>query len=439
MVAVVGRPNVGKSTLFNRLFGKRRAITDPTPGVTRDALEEVCTIAGKEVLLVDTGGIKIDRDERFDDLVAEKSLQKLNQASLVILVLEAEGLTPEDETMIERVRAFSDRVLLVINKVDFPEKDSQVWDFYSLGFEDVIGVSAAHNRNIGELKERIVSKINALIDEGKDVSHLIPDISLCILGKPNAGKSTLLNRLSGDEKALVSPIAGTTRDIIEGHFRFKGTVFRVLDTAGIRKKKKVRENVEYYSVNRAIKAIDDTDVVVLMIDALEGLSDQDKKITTQIVKKGRGVIMVLNKWDEIRKDAEKAKNIEERVRFLFPVLHFAPLIPISAKDGENIDKLLDAARRVFGQLNQRIETSQLNEALREWVDYNPIPFINRKSYKMKYLTQVEVNPPRFLLFVNRKDGFPESYTRFVVNQIRKEFRFSQVPLELELRESKKKE
>jgi len=439
MVAVVGRPNVGKSTLFNRLFGKRRAITDPTPGVTRDALEEQCTIAGKEVLLVDTGGVKVDRDERFDDLVARKSLEKLDQASLILLVLEAEELTAEDETMIEHIRPFSERVLVVVNKVDYPEKESLVWNFYNLGFEEIIGVSASHNRNMGELKEAIVRKINKLVDEGRSVEQVVPDISLCILGKPNAGKSTLLNRLIKDERALVSPIAGTTRDIIEGHFSYKGKAFKVLDTAGIRRKTKVVENVEYYSVNRAIKAIDDSDVVLLMIDALEGLSDQDKKITTQIIKKGRGVILVLNKWDQIRKDPKLGKEIEDKVRFMFPVLSFAPLVPVSALDGGNLEKLLDSTLEVFKQMHQRVETNQLNEALREWIDYNPIPFINRRSYKAKFLTQVDTAPPRFLLFVNRTEGFPDSYLRFVMNQIRKEFRFSKVPLELELRENKKKE
>jgi len=439
MVAVVGRPNVGKSTLFNRLYGKRRAITDPTPGVTRDALEQICTLAGKEILLVDTGGIKVERDEHFDELVANKSLEKLKEASLILLVLEADGLTSEDETMIEHIRPYSERVIVVVNKVDHVEKDSHVWEFYNLGFEHVIGISAAHNRNIGELKECIVNRINEMIDQGRIVKHLIPDITMCILGKPNAGKSTLLNHLSGGERALVSPIAGTTRDIIEGQFKYKHKAFRVLDTAGIRKKKKVRENVEYYSVNRAIKAIEDSDVVLLMIDALEGLSDQDKKITTQIINKGRGVVMVLNKWDEIRDDPKKEKEIEERVRFLFPVLSFAPLIPISALDGGNIHKMLDAVILVQKQMHQRAETSQLNEALREWIDYNPIPYINRKSYKAKYLTQVEVNPPRFLLFVNRVEGFPEFYTRFIINQIRKEFKFNRVPLKLDLKENKKKE
>ncbi len=439
MVAVVGRPNVGKSTLFNRLFGKRRAITDPTPGVTRDALEELCTIAGKEVLLVDTGGVKLERDDQFDELVAEKSLEKLRQASLVLLVLEAGEFTPEDQTMVEHLRPMSERVLVVVNKVDHVEKESLIWDAYSLGFEHVIGVSAAHNRNMGELKETIVKLINEMIHQGSLVTHMSPDITLCILGKPNTGKSTLLNQLSGNELALVSPIAGTTRDIIEGHFEYRNTIFRLLDTAGIRKKKKVVENVEYYSVNRAINAIDDSNVVLLMVDAMEGLSDQDKKITTQIVKKGRGVILVLNKWDIIQKNEEEAKAIKERVRFMFPVLHYAPLVPISAKTGSNIKGLLDEALQVRDQMERRCDTNQLNEALREWIDYNPIPYINRKSYKAKYLTQVDVGPPKFLLFVNRTEGFPDSYLRFVSNQIRKEFKYSKVPIELELRENKRRE
>ena len=439
VVAVVGRPNVGKSTLFNRLYGKRRSITDPTPGVTRDAIEEACTVAGKDILLVDTGGYKLERDDRFDSIVAERSVEQLERASLILLVLEAGEMTAEDEAMVEMVRSYTERLIIVINKVDTPEKESLVWEFYSLGFDHVIGVSASHNRNISELKETMVKRLNELAREGKERAEIMPDLTIAILGKPNAGKSTLLNWFLKDDRALVSPIAGTTRDIIDGFFSYKGKGVRVIDTAGIRRKKMVKENVEYYSVNRALKTIEEADVVVLLMDSLEGLTEQDKKITAQIVKKGTGVVMALNKIDELKGDKEKIEALEDRVRFLFPILAFAPLVNISAKNGTNLDKLLAAVLAVQKQMNQRINTAQLNEALREWVDYNPLPYVSGKALRVKYLTQVDTAPPHFLLFVNRKDIFPEFYTRYVQNQIRKEFNFSSVPIEMELKQSAKKE
>jgi GTP-binding protein len=439
VVAIIGRPNVGKSTLFNRLFGQRRSITDPTPGVTRDAIEEVCTVAGKDILLVDTGGYKLERDDSFDEIVAQRSVAQLERASLILLILDAGEMTAEDEAMVEMVRPYSDRLILVINKVDTPEKEPLVWEYYSLGFEYVTGVSAAHNRNISELKENIVKRLNELSREGKEKKDMIPDITIAILGKPNAGKSTLLNRLLKDERALVSPIAGTTRDIIDGYFSYRGRNIRLIDTAGIRKKKMVRENVEYYSVNRALKTIEDADVVILLMDSLEGLTEQDKKITGQIVKNGTAIVMALNKIDKLNNNKEEIKKLEERVRFLFPVLAYAPLVNISAEKGTNLDQLLGYVLTVKKQMEQRIGTAQLNEALREWIDYNPLPYVSGKGLKVKYLTQVDTAPPHFILFVNRKDGFPEFYTRYIMNQIRQEFRFSAVPIELDLKESARKD
>lgn len=439
LVAVVGRPNVGKSTLFNRLYGKRRSITDPTPGVTRDAIEEACTVAGKDILLVDTGGYKLEHDDSFDGIVAQKAVEQLDRASLILLVLEAGELTAEDQAMVDMVRPYSERMILVVNKVDTPEKESLVWDHYGLGFEHVVGISAVHNRNISELKETMVKRLNQLAKEGKEKTEIIPDLTIAILGKPNAGKSTLLNRLLKDERALVSPIAGTTRDIIDGYFSYRGKNVRLIDTAGIRRKKMVKENVEYYSVNRALKTIEDADVVILMMDSLEGLTEQDKKITAQIVKKGTGIVMALNKIDEMKGDEAKIKDLEERVRFLFPVLAYAPLVNISALKGKNLDQLLGYVLTVKKQMEQRIGTAQLNEALREWVDYNPLPYVSGKALKVKYLTQVDTNPPHFLLFVNRKEGFPEFYQRYIMNQIRQEFRFSAVPIEVELKQSARRD
>ena len=433
-VVIAGRPNVGKSTLFNRIIGKRKAITDPTPGVTRDTIREKCIMGGRELMLMDTGGFKLERDDDFDELVSEKSLEMLKSGDLILFLMDVNDITSEDETFIEHLRPFKEKVLLVVNKVDHPEKENEIWNLYSLGFDHIIGISATHGKNVDALYEKVLSMIDFSRFDSSLERDENPDISIAILGKPNSGKSTLTNKLSGAEHALVSPIAGTTRDVIEGRFVYKGQNFRVLDTAGIRKKKKVIEDVEYYSVNRAFKSIEDADVILLLIDVKEGLTEQDKKITQQIINKGKGVLLVLNKWDTTDKSKETWEKTKERVEFLFPVLHFAPIMAVSGLQGSGIDKLLDEVLKVYRQLIKRVETSVLNEALADWVDFNPIPSVKNKRYKLRYMTQVSSHPVKFIAFVNRLNGFPDSYKRYIMNQIRKEFGMSKIPITLDLKE-----
>jgi len=433
-IVIVGRPNVGKSTLFNRILKRRRAITDPTPGVTRDIIEEKAIIAGREVILVDTGGYKVEHDDQFDELVAEKSLSVLDDADLIMFILDVNEVSGEDESYISHLRSYMDKTLVVANKVDYVEKEPEIYNLYTLGFENIVGISASHGRNIKELEEKILSMID--FDNLKERADNHPDIRIAILGKPNAGKSTLANALTGKEDSIVSPIAGTTRDVVKGHFEYKNENFRVMDTAGIRKKKRVVEDVEYYSVNRAIKTINQSDVVFLMIDGEEGLSEQDKKIAHQIVKKGKGVILVLNKWD-LKKDVKNEfKAVEDRMRFLFPILDFSPILPISAKNGDGLKELLDMALLIRKQLKNRVETPVLNNALAEWVDFTPIPHVKSKTFKIRFITQVSSDPVEFLLFVNREKLFPSSYVRYIKNQIKKEFGFNKIPFTIELKEKK---
>ena len=433
-VVIAGRPNVGKSTLFNRLIKKRKAITDPTPGVTRDTISERCFIGDQEVMLMDTGGFKLDRDDQFDELVSQKALEMLEEGDLILFLMDVNDITSEDETFIQNLRAHEEKVLLVVNKVDHPEKENEIWNLYSLGFEHIIGISATHGRNLEEFQKKILSMIDFSLFNGAAEQEADPHISIAILGKPNSGKSTLTNQLTGVENSIVSPIAGTTRDVIEGRFLYKNRQFRVMDTAGIRRKKKVTEDVEYYSVNRAFHTIEDSDIIYLLIDVQEGLTEQDKKITQQIVKKGKGVILVLNKWDTTDGTKETWDDTVERVRFLFPILGFAPVMAVSGLKGTGLDKLLDETEKVYRQLTKRIETSQLNESLRYWMDFNPIPSVKNKRYKLRYLTQVSTHPVKFIAFVNRLSGFPDSYKRYVVNQIRKEYGMSKIPITMELKE-----
>jgi len=443
-VVIAGRPNVGKSTLFNRLYGRRRAITDPTPGVTRDAIEEFCSIAGIPVQLVDTGGVKVEYEDSFDDIVAERSISSLRDADLILFLVELGEMTAEDQLLIDELRDKSDRVILVVNKVDTPEKDYQASEFYSVGLGDPLPVSAAHGRNMDSLAEIIRDKLELVMErlasediDSDEADEGPSDLILALVGKPNVGKSTLANRLSGKEYSLVSDIAGTTRDTVIGAAEHKGRRLKIVDTAGIRRTSRVAENVEYYSVNRAIRAMFEADVTLLMIDADEGLSDQDKKITAQAVKKGRTVIMALNKWDEKVPDKLKLKKAVDRIRFQFPILDWAPLTPISALKGYGIADLLDVILKADRQQSRRVDTSELNRAVGEWVDLTPPPTKKGRPFKVRYVTQVSIKPVRFVAFVNRKTGFPDSYRRFLVNQIRREFGFNLVPVELELTEGKK--
>lgn len=432
VVAIAGRPNVGKSTLFNRIIKTRKAITDPTPGVTRDPVEGTAEINGKMIKFIDTGGYKLDQ-EALDDLVVKKSLSIVSEADLVLLVMDLKDTTSEDEMFIDKMRPYSDKLLLVVNKVDSPEKEEQVWNYYQYGFDRVFPVSASHGIGYSELIDAVFERVGPLSDE-PDEEQPSADINIAILGKPNTGKSTLTNLLTQKDSSIVSDIPGTTRDTVEGFFSFKNTSFRVIDTAGIRRKKKVSESVEYYSVNRAIKSIDESDVVLLMIDSLEGLTDQDKKISNLIVKKGKGVIIILNKWDLQQKIPNAFEAFSDRVRFLFPILNFAPILPLSALNNEGVEKLLSTVIKVKHQLGKRVETSTLNEHLKYWVEENEPPRSKKGRYKIKYMTQVSTEPLRFLLFVNNKKNFPEAYLRYILRMIRSDFGMPSVPINMELRE-----
>ena len=432
-IVIVGRPNVGKSTLFNRLIGRRRAITDATPGVTRDAVRAVWKHSGGAVQLVDTGGYRSETQD-MESLVKEKSLAELQDADAVLFVCDVEEFNAEDESFTEFLRPIADRVIVVVNKVDNPGREQQIWNYYSLGFSHVVGVSSAHGLGIDDLEE----KIDELVDfEEESIEE--EQIRIAVLGKPNTGKSTLANRLIGRESSIVSEIPGTTRDVIEGSFQYRGTSFRILDTAGIRRKKKVNEGIEYYSVNRAIGTVAESDVMLLLIDAEEGLSEQDKKIADQAVKRGKGIVLVLNKWDTMEHIPNRFEAVKDRVRFLFPVLSFAPIVAVSARTGYGLEKLLNTAYGVRQQLYKRVDTPRLNDMLSRWYEEYEPPRGKRGHFKILYGTQVSENPVHFVLFVNRKRGFPEFYVKYITNNIRRHLGFPSIPITVELRERKQKQ
>jgi len=443
-VAVLGRPNVGKSTLFNRLVGRQRAITDPTPGVTRDVLEGELDLGGQRVRLLDTGGYTLERGQLQRE-VSQRSLAIATSSDLTLALVEVGGLTREDQALFDRLRRlpdFPDKVVLVINKVDGPKQELGLGEFQALGFGSLAAVSAAHGRGIAELKELI----RKCLERAGRAGDLLPDhqrrsdaeLHLAIIGKPNTGKSTLLNRLLGEERALVSESPGTTRDPVGGTLRYRGRTLRILDTAGIRRKSRVSEAVEYYSVNRAIQSIEQADLVVLLMDVREGVSDQDKKIADLAVRAGRGVILALNKVDLLAGPKAEAKaglrGIEEKVRFFFPLLDFAPLVALSAATGSGVDRLLAEILEVGRQLQRRVPTGRLNLAVKHWVAEYTLP-VRGKNVKIRYATQTGANPVRFLFFVNSLRLFPQRYLSYLKNRIRADLGFGKVPVDVRLRES----
>lgn len=441
IVVIAGRPNVGKSTLFNRFLHRRIAIVDPTPGVTRDPIEAVALINEKPVTLIDTGGYKLTRNENdkgsfLDEKVAEKSLEEIKKADLILLVLEAKKIVAEDEELIACLRPFWEKVIAVVNKTEGGRFINESWNFQKFGFREIFFVSAEHGDNIAELSEYISSHLD--FSRTKEVQESEPPIKIAIMGKPNTGKSTLANRLTHSENSIVSDFAGTTRDTVEGEFEADGKKFLILDTAGIRKKAKVHENVEYYSVNRAIKTLDKCDIVYLMIDAEESLSEQDKKICDLAYQKGRGIIFVLNKWDTQEDDKKTFKAKKQWINVMFGQMEYAPILPLSAKNGTGVKALLKETVELYSQLNRKIETAALNMALKDWLFKYPPPASKTSHFKIRYATQTGVNPVQFLIFATRPEVVPETYLSFLKNRIREDLGFDKIPVQLEIKASRKK-
>lgn len=441
VVVIAGRPNVGKSTLFNRFLRKRVAITNDQPGVTRDPVEATAILDGKPVHLIDTGGYKLTRDigtkeAELDDYVVERSLEMIEKADVVILLLDATEITGEDEEFIIRMRPYWHKLIAAVNKTEGGKNEAEAWNYAKYGFENLIFISAEHGDRIGELATLVTERCD--FSKVKVLSTERP-IKIAILGKPNTGKSTLSNRLTHSENSIVCDYAGTTRDVVEGEFEYGGKHFKVLDTAGIRRKAKVHDDVEYYSVNRAIKTLDECDVVFLLIDAVEGLAEQDKKICSLAYEKGRAIIFVLNKWDLKDDQSNKAiKDVRNWMNIMFAHMDFAPILPLSALEGKGIKELLNTAIKLYEQLTLKISTSALNNALQDWLERYPPPASKTAHFKIRYMTQASTNPVNFVIFATRPEVVPETYITYLKNRIREDLGYDQIPVQLEIKGSRQK-
>ncbi len=429
LVAIVGRPNVGKSTFFNKVVGKKISIVENFPGVTRDRLYADAEWCGRYFTLVDTGGLELKSTDEMWRHIQKQAEIAIETADVIILFTDGKtGLNASDEDVAMKLRKSGKPVVLAVNKLDNynPEK---LYEFYNLGLGEPYGISAEHGTGIGELLDDVVEKIKDCGEKEDDDS-----IKLAVVGKPNAGKSSLCNRLLGFDRTIVSDIAGTTRDAIDTPFMYKDRKYTLIDTAGIRKKKSVEEDLEYYSVLRAFGAIRRADVCIIMIDATQGITEQDVKICGYVHEQGKPSIIVMNKWDLIEKDTHTINVFNSDVKEDLKFMDYIQTIYVSAKTGLRTDKILDLSTKVLENANRRISTGQLNDLVLDCVRANEPPSVNGKRLKIKYATQMGVNPPTFILFVNEADLMHFSYKRYLENCIRKAYDFSGTPIKIMVRE-----
>jgi GTP-binding protein len=436
IIAIVGRPNVGKSTLFNRLVGRRKAMVDDMPGVTRDRNYAEVKRFDVPFILVDTGGFEPETSDKLLQQMREQSRFAMNEADLILFVMDArDGLTPADTEVVEMLRRINKPVFHIINKVDGDRQESNAADFYALGIDQVYTVSAEHNRGIGDLMDDVLAAIPR--DGGPELEEEITRVA--VVGRPNVGKSTLVNRLLGYERVVANPTAGTTRDAVDTRFMVNKKPYLLIDTAGIRRKGKTVEKVEKYSVMDALRSIDRADVVLIVISAEDGVTEQDSKIAGYAYEAGRGCIFVVNKWDTVEKDNASMGKFTEEIRRSFKYLPFAPILFISAQTGQRTGKIIAEVDLVMEQFTKRVSTSDLNKVFTQAIDENHAPLDQGRRVKFFYATQVGVKPPSFVIFTNRPEGIYFSYERYIMNRFREAFGFNGTPLKLIFRGRDKKE
>ncbi len=437
LIAIVGRPNVGKSTLFNRLIGQRKAIVEGTPGVTRDRNYGKCEWRGRNILVVDTGGLEpYSNDEILTQMRRQINIA-IEQANVIVFVTDLKaGVTSADLEIAEILQKANKPVLVAVNKCDsLGATDPSFYEFYNLGLSNLIEISAAHGHGVGDLLDAAFEKIEF---DNKNTKEESNTLKVAVVGKPNVGKSSLINAITKEERLIVSNIAGTTRDSIDTLVKNSHGDFIFIDTAGIRKKSKVEEDVEYYSVVRAFRAIESADVCLIMLDAETGFTEQDSKIAGFAHQNGKAIIIVVNKWDKIEKDTGTLENYKKELKVNFAFMSYAPIVFISAKTGQRIDKLFEEINFVAQQNNTRLTTSALNVMLAEATARVQPPTDKGKRLKVYYITQIATKPPTFVIFTNSLELFHFSYKRYLENQIRTTFSLNATPIKIILRERKEK-
>ncbi len=437
VVAIVGRPNVGKSTLFNALAGERISIVEETPGVTRDRIYANVDWLDREFTLIDTGGIEPESKDIILSQMREQAQIAIETADVILFMTDAkDGVTDDDEKVADMLRRSKKPVILVVNKVDhFSDYMPEVYEFYNLGMGDPVPISAASRLGIGDLLDQVISYFPEKTEEEEEDTR--PKIA--IVGKPNVGKSSIINKLLGQQRLIVSETPGTTRDAIDTDVVYEGREYVFIDTAGLRRKSKIREELERYSIIRAVSAIERADVAVLVIDATQGVTEQDAKIAGIAHDRGKGSIILVNKWDAVEDKNEKStREYEQQIRQVLSFMPYAEILFVSALTGQRLAKLFDKIDTVIQNQNLRVSTGVLNEIMADAVAMQQPPTDKGKPLKLYYITQVAVEPPTFVIFVNDKKMMHFSYTRYIENQIRKAFGFKGTPLKFIIRERDEK-
>jgi GTP-binding protein len=433
IVAIVGRPNVGKSTLFNRILGRRMAIVEDIPGVTRDRNYADVSRYAKRFTLIDTGGFEPASNDRLLAQMREQSQLAMEEADIILFVMDGrEGLNPADEEVADMLRQVDKPVLFVVNKVDGPSQEAMLGEFYALGVGELYPISAEHRHGVGSLVDEV---LDLLPEQGEDQENLT-ETRLSIIGRPNVGKSSLVNRLLGYERVVANPTAGTTRDSVDTPFIYNEKRYVLIDTAGIRRKGRVSQKLEKYSVIHALKALDRTHVALVVIDAEEGITDQDLTIAGYAHERGRAVILIVNKWDLVKKDNTTMGEYVKDVRDAFKFLPDSPIHFVSALTGQRINKIMADVEMVSDEFNRKVSTAELNRVLKDAEINHPPPMFRGRRLKLFYATQTAVRPPTFIIFVNKAEGIHFSYERYLMNCLRQAFGFVACPIRLKFSDRK---
>ena len=434
IIAIVGRPNVGKSTLFNRIAGGKKAIVWDEPGVTRDRNYADVKWEEGSFTLIDTGGFEPVSKDRIFVQMREQCQLAMDEADAILFLMDGkEGLTPSDKEIADILRRLNKPVFYIVNKIDGPKHEEKALEFYGLGMEPIYSISADHGYGVNGLMDEVMKVLPGSTEKEWDT-----DVTkLAVVGRPNVGKSSLVNRLLGYKRMLVDEVPGTTRDAIDTLLERDGRRYALIDTAGIRRKSRISLRLEKYSIVEALRTIDRSDVALLLLDSKEGVTDQDARIGGFIHEKGKGCILVVNKWDLVEKDSQTMVQYEGKVRENLKYLSYAPILFISALTGQRVRKILDVVDQVSEQTKKRIPTSQLNKSFGNWVEKFPPPLYKSRSVKMKYITQVSTSPPTLVIYTNFPDGIHFSYERYLLNQLRDTFGFEGVPVRLLFRKKGK--